>query len=382
MKKTLALFLLVLVFGCDFSRNEPQVDQFLYYRGSSSFVNGAIADLMESVSQTTKDAYIAELGYPQWDFSTDFAQDSPALFVPLQRDSRVTAIIKVSLVHNEYRYKLITRGQLLKYGLSSSGRFPSALTYAGLFKHFDSKFGINEFDFYKTVTNDTLARRALAQVYVDADWHLYEITNCSVTCTSTDAGESWECHAHDCSVTYEWHYSDEPRTLEGPGGGGGGDGDGDEIPDGLEEAEAGIDCASFNFADVNDTWQEAAINDVHFYVRYFDAQGNKLYVRKMFIDRTLYFGFPKITYNKKLISPGMAAQAAASAIQYASDRVHSMFIETPNVMSWTVTQAFIQELKAYVQGIGGRVDFVGSNSPNVVPTTASYVLFGNGDCLD
>lgn len=148
------------------------------------------------------------------------------------------------------------------------------------------------------------------------------------------------------------------------------------------ELSFGVDCASFNFVTTNssENYQEAAVSNIRFTVKFIDPNTLIQTNTEFRIARPIWFGLPAITYNQSLITPGEAAEIAASAVQYASDLTHILYIENPNTPISTAETVFMSFLKSKMLYHGGRADFYGSGSQNVVPTTAQYATFGNGNC--
>lgn len=147
----------------------------------------------------------------------------------------------------------------------------------------------------------------------------------------------------------------------------------------VSETEVGIDCASFQFVATNSTWQECSVLDVGFKVSIVALNG-VVSTSTMKINRPIWFGFPITDYNGNTIAPGEAAEKAASAVQYANDLVSRLYIENPSTPLSMGQSWFMSFLKSKMLMDGGRADFYGSGSPLVSPSTASYLLFGNGNC--
>ncbi|MFM9836975.1 MAG: hypothetical protein ACKVOQ_01855 [Cyclobacteriaceae bacterium] len=142
----------------------------------------------------------------------------------------------------------------------------------------------------------------------------------------------------------------------------------------------GIDCASFSFIPTNSTWQEAAVYNIRFRVRFYSYPLNTVTFRDVIISKPVWFGLPTERYDGTIVQSGEASEIAAQAVQNASNIVHSMFIESPAVLTSTLENAFMKEIQLFMTALGGRADFNGSGSSQVVPRDAQYKLFGNGNC--
>ncbi len=149
---------------------------------------------------------------------------------------------------------------------------------------------------------------------------------------------------------------------------------------GENSSETGIDCASFNFVSTNSTWQEASVKNIGFKVKYFDPTTNTYTTADFKITRAIWFGLPIITYDDREITQGEAAELAASAVQYASDLTHILYVENPSTPISSAENYFMSFLKSKLLFDGGRADFYGSGSSNVIPTEANYSFSGNGNC--
>ncbi len=215
----------------------------------------------------------------------------------------------------------------------------------------------------------------------------YEITTnwYSVTCIDGVCGDPVLVDSSSvivCETTIA-----PPDPLD-PDSGGGGDGGTCFVPhplfEGLmlpcDEVEDGIDCASFQFIKTNSNWQESSLVNVGFKIKYINPQSNLLVSSELTITRPIWFGFPVRRYDGTEVSSGKAAELAASAVQYASDLTHILYIQNPNMLVSLAEQTFIRYLQSRMRDFGGRADFYGSGSPQVLPKAPSYSLFGNGDC--
>jgi hypothetical protein len=142
----------------------------------------------------------------------------------------------------------------------------------------------------------------------------------------------------------------------------------------------GIDCSSFYFIGTANNWQEAAITNIKFQVKIVDLDGSVISVNEMKITKPIWFGLPAIRWDGSTVSAGKAAEIAASAVQYASDLTHLLYLENPNTPISTAESVFMGYLKSKLLTDGGRADFNGSGASNVITTSAEYRFWGNGNC--
>jgi len=149
---------------------------------------------------------------------------------------------------------------------------------------------------------------------------------------------------------------------------------------GGSDTHFGIDCASFAFRQTSSNWQESKVGGLHFTVRVLDASTGYTYSRTLTISRPVWFGLPIERFDGTVYSSGQAAEIAASAVQYANDLTHALFVENPALPVSTAESVWLTHLKSKLLMDGGRADFVGSGSPNVIFTEATYAIIGNGNC--
>lgn len=129
----------------------------------------------------------------------------------------------------------------------------------------------------------------------------YEVTTYYYTSVCSEYGCSYHFDYSTtstyCSYTPDQNVYDqslEPADPYGGGFGGGSENSGFEEP-----SEAGIDCNSFNFTKTTTDahWQEAAVYNITFKVRFYAYPSNTVTYREVTISRPLWFGVPTQLYE-------------------------------------------------------------------------------------
>ncbi|MQP25214.1 hypothetical protein GFJ94_09065 [Flavobacterium sp. LMO8] len=151
--------------------------------------------------------------------------------------------------------------------------------------------------------------------------------------------------------------------------------------DDVEPENVDIDpnCESFNFQQTGSNWQESAVLNIHFQVTVISPQG--IYVNHLSeFPQAILFGCPiNLSVGSTYISPGLAANTSAHALEQAMDETVKKFGNKP-VSGMIVDMYFKQRLKhnypLYIPG--GRVNF-NANNFTIIPTQYR-TSFGNGNC--
>ncbi len=148
------------------------------------------------------------------------------------------------------------------------------------------------------------------------------------------------------------------------------------------ERPDGADCESWQYENMNGTWQECGVSNISLKVFYTNPNDNRRYFYAHTITRTLYFGVPALTYDNIQVSSGFAAQMSAEAYQEAFRRIHleHRYNSRPSslVIEDKLKRYCEEELKLLIPG--ARVSF-SPNYPNAPINSFQTVLFGTGNCL-
>ncbi len=137
----------------------------------------------------------------------------------------------------------------------------------------------------------------------------------------------------------------------------------------LITVDAGPSSDSFNFISKGDSnWQQAAVENIHFYIALFDAKHN-ISLRNISFPQAILFGTPTLLNKGNTgVDPKTAAYLSAKALKYSMEAAVNKYGDTA-VPAITVSSYFRERLiHNYPLFIpGGRVNF-NANSYNVVPT--------------
>ena len=146
-----------------------------------------------------------------------------------------------------------------------------------------------------------------------------------------------------------------------------------------EDIDIDPNCESFNFQQTSSNWQESAVTNIRFRVIIVSPDG--LYVNHVVeFPQAVLFGCPiNLSIGDTYISPGLAANVSAQALEQAMDETVKKF-GNKSVTSMVVELYFKQRLKHnYPLFIpGARVNF-NPSSYSVTPSPYQS-SFGNGDC--
>ncbi len=148
-----------------------------------------------------------------------------------------------------------------------------------------------------------------------------------------------------------------------------------------EKKDIGPSCESFNFTKIHEesTWQEAAVKNVTFKVVVLTPEGLKKTYDISF-PQPILFGMPANMINGGDISPGLAAELSAQALQLSMNETVSRYGNTQFPQS--IVESYFKERLKYNYPLvtnGGRVNF-NPMAYDVIPTEFETNMFGNGNC--
>ena len=170
--------------------------------------------------------------------------------------------------------------------------------------------------------------------------------------------------------------------ADGPSSGGsyGGGGSGGSAGSTNTEVNTPPSCESFNFTSKPGTiWQESAVKNIYMRIVLLDDHGYEI-LHVVSFPQPVLFGAPtNVKIGNTNITPGLAANAAALALQTVMDDVKNRFKLT-NTSDMIVEQYFRERLLEEIpfRIPGGRVQF---NSTTTLPATEyQTTLVFSSDC--
>jgi hypothetical protein len=151
---------------------------------------------------------------------------------------------------------------------------------------------------------------------------------------------------------------------------------------GWNYSEDGVSCHSFNFQKISPSsnWQEAAVKNITFSIVLLDPVHRTARTSRIQFAQPTLFGMPTNLATGGDISPGLAAELAAEAVQMSMDETVDRYGRTTGIES-VARNYFQSRLRVnypMVSG-GGRVNFNALGYSGFVSEFETE-FFGNGDC--
>lgn len=277
------------------------------------------------------------------------------------------------------------------------GSFTGMLSYYNFSGKFENGYTISSGKIVKSLTKSALSQNQLLQLKEsrrslgtgsEDKLMLYNINDdCDI--------QTYDVYYESCAsiqgmpelgTTCTWIYSYSLDVINcvpgsaGPGGGGvfdggytgiGGGGSGGTTPQADTEANKHTDCETFTFVKTTTAnWQEAGVNNIKLKWVWTNLDGSSSTELDVPMSHVV-IGFP--TYYTNVfdntthdLTPGLAANRAALAVQLARELTYKKFAHDAFPMEASVRTFFINTLNATVAANQGTAGFNGTNSPNII----------------